>query len=69
VSDEAYKALIALCVDICQRNRIEELNFTGDANGNLTIHKMFSDQTECPGAYLEGKMREIARAVNEGLLR
>lgn len=69
VSDEAYKALIALCVDICQRNGIEELNFTGDANGNLTIHKMFSDQTECPGAYLEGKMGEIARAVNEGLLR
>ena len=32
VSDAAYNALIDLCVDICKRNGISQLNFTGDAN-------------------------------------
>lgn len=67
VSDEAYDTLIALCTDICRRNGISELNFTGDADGNLTIHKMFSSETECPGPYLESKMEEIAKEVNQRL--
>ena len=36
VSDKALKSLINLCVDICKRNGIKALNFTGDKNGNLT---------------------------------
>lgn len=67
VSDEAYDTLIVLCTDICRRNGISELNFTGDADGNLTIHKMFSSETECPGPYLESKMEEIAEEVNQRL--
>lgn len=67
VSDEAYKALIELCTDICRRNGIRRLDFTGDPEGTLTIHKMFSDKTECPGPYLESRMKEIADAVNERL--
>lgn len=67
VSDEAYSALIELCADVCQRNGIQELNYTGDADGNLTIHKMFSAKTECPGPYLESKMSEIAQTVNARL--
>lgn len=67
VSDEAYAALIDLCTDICRRNGIEQLQFTGDADGNLTIHKMFSRGTECPGPYLESRMEEIAAEVNERL--
>lgn len=67
VSDAAYDALIELCVDICRRNGIGELIFTGDPDGNLTIHKMFSNKTECPGAYLESKMESIADAVNAEL--
>ena len=66
VSDETYEALIELCTDICLRNGIEELNYTGDANGNLTIHKMFAD-TECPGPWLESRMSKIADAVNKNL--
>ncbi len=66
VSDAAYEALIALCVDICRRNQIESLYFTGDAQGNLTMHKMFA-ATECPGAYLESRMTEIAQTVNKQL--
>ena len=67
VSGASYEALIRLCTDICLRNGIEALEYTGDAEGNLTIHKMFSDRTECPGPYLEGKMPEIAAEVSRRL--
>lgn len=66
VSDAAYHALIDLCVDICKRNGISQLNFTGDANGNLTAHRMFAS-TNCPGDYLYSKFPEIAQTVNERL--
>lgn len=66
VSDQAYEALIALCTDICRRNGIEALVYTGDTRGNLTIHKMFAD-TECPGPYLESRMEEIAETVSKNL--
>jgi len=66
VSDEAYNKLIDLCVDICKRNGIKELNWTGDKNGNLTCHYMFA-ATACPGPYLKSKMPEIARMVNARL--
>ena len=66
VSDAAYNALIDLCVDICKRNGISQLNFTGDANGNLTAHRMFAP-TDCPGYYLYSKFPQIAQTVNERL--
>lgn len=66
VSDAAYDKLIDLCVDICQRNNIEKLNYTGDLSGNLLIHKMFQ-ATSCPGPYLEARMSDIASKVNERL--
>lgn len=66
VSDRAYEALIALCTDICRRNGMEELVYTGDTSGSLTIHKMFAD-TECPGPYLESRMEEIAETVSKNL--
>ena len=66
VSDKAYKALIDLCVDICQRNGIEELVFTGDATGNLTMHCYFAN-TNCPGPYLKARFKNIANEVNKRL--
>ena len=66
VSDKALKATIELCVDICKRNGIKKLNFTGDKNGNLTLHKYFK-ATDCPGKYLESKMPYIAEEVNKKL--
>ncbi len=67
VSDASYEALLDLCTDICRRNGIRELTFTGDDKGSLTIHKMFRQDTECPGPYLEGRMPEIAKAVTQRL--
>lgn len=66
VSDKALAALIDLCVDICKRNGIAKLNWTGTASGNLTIHKFFA-ATSCPGPYLESKMGYIANEVNKRL--
>ncbi len=66
VSDKAYTKLIDLCVDICKRNGIEKLVYTGDARGNLTEHRMFM-ATGCPGEYLHKRMGDIAKAVNAKL--
>lgn len=51
ISDKAYKALIALCADICKRYNINP-HYDGTKNGTLTLHKMFQN-TVCPGPYLE----------------
>ena len=64
VSDKAFEALIKLCVDICKRNNIKKLNYTGDASGNLTRHDFFIERT-CPGPYLGAKFPEIASRVND----
>ena len=66
VSDKALSKLIDLCTDICKRNGIESLNYTGDKSGNLTMHKWFAN-TACPGPYLSSKFPYIAQEVNKRL--
>lgn len=66
ISDKDYNKLIELCVDICKRNRIEKLVWTGDKNGTLTCHYFFA-ATSCPGPYLKSKMPQIAEEVNKRL--
>ena len=46
IGDAAYKSLINLCVDICKRNGIKKLTFTGDTSGSLTFHYMYNN-TAC----------------------
>lgn len=66
VSDKALAATIDLCTDICKRNGIDRLNYTGDATGNLTEHNYFAP-TACPGPYLKSKLPYIANEVNKRL--
>lgn len=66
VSDTALNKLIELCVNICKRNGIEKLIYTGDASGNLTRHNMFT-ATTCPGPYLQSKFPYIVKEVNKRL--
>lgn len=66
VSDKAMKSLINLCVDICKRNGIKKLTFTGDTNGSLTFHYMYA-ATACPGPYLKSKAKYICDEVNKKL--
>lgn len=66
VSDVAWNKLVELCIDICRRNGISKLVWTGDSSGNLTTHDMFAN-TNCPGPYLKPKMPELANSVNNRL--
>lgn len=45
VSDDTLANIIDLCVDICERYNFR-LNWTGDKNGTLTVHRMFAN-TAC----------------------
>lgn len=42
VSNKALSSLINLCVDICKRNGIKQLNYTGDKHGNLHMHRWYA---------------------------
>lgn len=66
VSDQTIAACIDLCVDICKRNGIEQLKFTGDKSGTLLMHCYFA-ATACPGPYMKTKFAYIANAVNKKL--
>ena len=66
VSDKAMESLINLCVDICKRNNIASINYTGTKSGNLTMHCWFSS-TACPGPYLKSKFPYIAAEINKRL--
>jgi len=63
VADKVIAKCIDLVVDICQRNGIAKLNYTGDTSGNLTKHCWFA-ATLCPGPYLGSKFDYIANQVN-----
>ena len=66
ISSASQASLVKLCIDICKRNGIKELNYTGDSRGNLTRHNMFA-ATTCPGPYLQGRFQELAQKVNAAL--
>lgn len=54
------------CTDICRRNGIKELTYTGDKNGSLTMHCFYA-ATACPGPYLKSKFPDIAAQVTKRL--
>ena len=66
VSDAAYESLLNLCTDICRRNGMTELTYTGDKNGSLTMHCFYA-ATACPGPYLKSKFPDIAAEVTKRL--
>lgn len=68
ISNRAYESLIKLCVDICKRNGIKKLEFTGDKNGSLTYHYMFAS-TACPGTWIKNHTQEICNKVNAQLAK
>lgn len=66
VSDKTIETAIKLIADICKRNGIKKLNYTGDLKGNLCMH-CWVVSTACPGTYLKGKFQYIADEVNKML--
>lgn len=63
LTDATWRSLIALCADICKRNGISRLNYTGDDSGNLTMHKWYGS-TDCPGPWLSHEFGRLAAEVN-----
>lgn len=66
IADHVWAKLIDLCVDICKRNNIPKLTFTGDQNGSLTFHYYFSS-TCCPGPFIKSRAQQICDQVNARL--
>lgn len=73
VTDKAFAALIELVADICKRNGIKKLLWSGDkklvgnsAKQNMTVHRWFANKA-CPGDHLYGRHGEIAAEVNKRL--
>lgn len=66
IGDKAYSSLIKLCVDICKRNGIKKLEFTGDSSGSLTYHYMFA-ATACPGTWMRNHTTDLCNKVNAQL--
>lgn len=63
VSDNVWNKLVLLCADICKRNGIPKLTFTGDKEGSLTFHYMFSSSC-CPGPYIKSRANLLCDQVN-----
>lgn len=66
ISDKALEAFINLSVDVCRRNGMKKVVYTGNSKGTLTRHNMFSN-TVCPGRYLTSKLPYIEKEVNRRL--
>lgn len=67
VSNKTIETVITLIADICKRNGIKKINYTGDLKGNLCMHCWVSS-TACPGPYLKTKFEYIAAEVNKILI-
>lgn len=63
ISDKTWNSLVNLCVDICERYGFR-LNYTGNTDGNLTMHKWFAN-TDCPGEYLSSRFGQLQNEVND----
>ena len=73
ITDKAMAALIELCADICRRNGIPKLLWSGDKNlvgqpskQNMTVHRWFAAKA-CPGDYIYERLGDIAAKVNAKL--
>ena len=74
LSAACWNSLVALCVDICQRNGKNRLvyrgsaSYSGLASGDmlLTMRKWFGS-TDCPGTYLSQQFTRLANEVNAKL--
>lgn len=77
MSNNVWLSLIALCVDICQRNNKSHLLWITDKDKALayqcapnemllTIHRWFA-ATACPGDWLYDRLSELAGIVTERL--
>lgn len=66
ISNDCMKSLRKLCEDICRRNFIFKLEYTGHPDlDTLTLHKDFNPLSECPGPYLEKQIPSLTKKVTD----
>lgn len=76
-TNEAYKGLLELCIDICQRNGISMVLWLGtkeeslayepkDGECVLTAHRWFANKS-CPGDWMYARMPQLAADINKAL--
>lgn len=77
MTNEVYKSLIALCVDICRRNGKTHLLWFGDkakalsyvpkaTEMVLTVHRWYANKS-CPGDWLYSRLGDLAEKVTAQL--
>ena len=73
ITEKAMAALIELCADICRRNGIKKLLWSGGkklvgqpSKQNMTVHRWFANKA-CPGDYIYQRLGDIAAKVNTKL--
>ena len=72
ISEKAEQAFVDLCVDICKRYNKKGVFYEGklvaDREGwlQITLHRWFK-ATLCPGPYIEKRLPEIVKRINEKL--
>lgn len=64
--DVVWDSLVRLCIDICERNGIQRIKYTGGLDSNLTKHCWFQD-TDCPGPWLTTQFDRLAGEINASL--
>lgn len=76
-TEEAYKGLLELCIDICKRNGLKKVLWFGDKNKSLsyepkagecvlTVHCWFANKS-CPGDWMYARMGRLADSINKAL--
>lgn len=73
ITEKAMAALIELCADICRRNGIKQLLWSGNkdlvgqpSKQNMTVHRWFANKA-CPGDYIYQRLGDIAAKANAKL--
>ena len=68
ISDLCYEALVKLCEDICRRNFIFGLKYTGNSDvDSVTLHSEFNPKCDCPGPYVTSKIPGLVSEINNKL--
>lgn len=76
-TNEAYKGLVELCIDICKRNGFNKVLWFADKDKSLsyepkagecvlTVHRWFTNKS-CPGDWMYNRMSQLAAEINNAL--
>ncbi len=76
-TNEAYKGLLELCIDICKRNGIDKMLWFADESKSLsyepaqgecvlTVHRWFANKS-CPGDWMYERMGQLASDINSAI--